>query len=137
MLLPTDRQVHMLMTGNAVWGQVSANFADNFYNNVASNGVAGRYPYMWVNWPCNDNYKTGLIMGGHNTILHTGIDGLQIRRYYPQPDAAFRTFQSSESSYLQQIIVGNHGMQKKKVIRHGKIPLKYIDHVTALQFRFF
>lgn len=70
-----NRQVHMLMTGNAVWGQVSANFADNFYNNVASNGVAGRYPYMWVNWPCNDNYKTGLIMGGHNTILHTGIDG--------------------------------------------------------------
>ena len=57
-----NRQVHMLMTGNAVWGQVSANFADNFYNNVASNGVAGRYPYMWVNWPCNDNYKTGLNM---------------------------------------------------------------------------
>ena len=126
-----NRQVHMLMTGNAVWGQVSANFADNFYNNVASNGVAGRYPYMWVNWPCNDNYKTGLIMGGHNTILHTGIDGHKYEGIILNP------MQHSEPSKVAIFTAADYSWKPWDATEEGdqawEDSFKYIDHVTALE----
>ena len=51
------------MTGGRVWGEVSNNFTTTFTNNV------GRGPYMWINWPCTDNSKKHLIMGGYSTIL--------------------------------------------------------------------
>lgn len=68
-------EIHIVMTGGKVWGQVSNQFADGFYNGLNSSQKAGRYPYMWVNWPCNDNTKTSQIMGGHNYILEPGLDG--------------------------------------------------------------
>lgn len=126
-----NRQVHMLMTGNAIWGQVSANFADNFYNNVASDGVAGRYPYMWVNWPCNDNYKTGLIMGGHNTILHTGIDGHKYEGIILNP------MQHSEPSKVAIFTAADYSWKPWDTKEEGdqawEDSFKYIDHVTALE----
>ena len=126
-----NRQVHMVMTGNAIWGQVTANFADNFYNNVASDGVAGRYPYMWVNWPCNDNYKTGLIMGGHNTILHTRINGRKYEGIILNP------MQHSEPSKVAIFTAADYCWKPWDAKEEGdqawEDSFKYIDHVTALE----
>lgn len=63
--------VQIVMTGGRVWGEVSNNFTTTFTNNV------GRGPYMWINWPCTDNSKKHLIMGGYSTFLHPGL--IQIR----------------------------------------------------------
>ncbi len=65
--------VQIVMTGGKVWGEVSNNFTNTFTNNV------GRGPYMWINWPCTDNSKQHLIMGGYTTFLQAGVDPSKIQ----------------------------------------------------------
>ena len=60
--------IQIVMTGGRVWGEVSNNFTSTFYNNT------GRGVYLWINWPCTDNSKNHLIMGGYSTFLHPGVD---------------------------------------------------------------
>lgn len=59
--LPSTVQV--VNTGGEVWGTVNNNFTSNF---TKTSGVS---PFMWINWPCSDNTKSGLIMGGHDSFL--------------------------------------------------------------------
>lgn len=66
-------QIYIMQTGGKIWGEVTPSFGENFKNNIASNEKEGRYPYMWINWPCTDNSKKHLIMGGYKTFLHTGV----------------------------------------------------------------
>lgn len=63
--LPSNVQV--VNTGGRVWGKVTNNFVSTFKNN---SGVA---PFMWVNWPCSDNDKDALHMGGHNEFLGSDV----------------------------------------------------------------
>ncbi len=60
--------IQIVMTGGQVWGYCSQNFTNSFYNNV------GRGAYLWINWPCSDNSKNHLIMGGYADFLHPGVD---------------------------------------------------------------
>ncbi len=60
--------VQIVMTGGKVWGEVTDNFTSSFTNTV------GRGPYMWINWPCTDNSKKHLIMGGYSDFLQIGVD---------------------------------------------------------------
>ena len=60
--------VQIVMTGGQVWGYCSQSFTNSFYNNV-NRGV-----YLWINWPCSDNSKNHLIMGGYADFLHPGVD---------------------------------------------------------------
>lgn len=60
--------VQIVMTGGRIWGEVSNAFTTTFTNNV------GRGPYLWINWPCTDNSKKHLIMGGYTTFLHPGVN---------------------------------------------------------------
>ncbi len=60
--------IQIVMTGGQVWGYCSQNFTNSFYNNV------GRGVYLWINWPCSDNSKNHLIMGGYADFLHPGVD---------------------------------------------------------------
>ena len=64
--------VQIVMTGGRVWGEVSNEYVTTFYNNV------GRGPFLWINWPCTDNSKKHLIMGGYTTFLHPGVDPSKI-----------------------------------------------------------
>ena len=65
--------VQIVMTGGQVWGYVTQGFVDRFYNNV------GRGPYMWINWPCSDNSKNHLIMGGYADWLYPGVSPEKIQ----------------------------------------------------------
>lgn len=65
--------VQIVMTGGRVWGEVTDNFTSTFTNNV------GRGPFMWINWPCTDNSKKHLIMGGYDTFLHPGVEPSKIQ----------------------------------------------------------
>ena len=60
--------VQIVMTGGKVWGEVSDNFTSTFTKNT------GRGPYMWINWPCTDNSKKHLIMGGYSDFLQIGVN---------------------------------------------------------------
>ena len=60
--------IQIMMTGGQVWGFCSPYFTNTFYNNV------GRGAYMWINWPCSDNSKNHLIMGGYSDFLQVGVD---------------------------------------------------------------
>ena len=60
--------VQIVMTGGKVWGEVSDNFTSTFTQNT------GRGPYMWINWPCTDNSKKHLIMGGYSDFLQIGVN---------------------------------------------------------------
>ena len=60
--------VQIVMTGGQVWGFCSPSFTNTFYNNV------GRGAYLWINWPCTDNSKNHLIMGGYSDFLQVGVD---------------------------------------------------------------
>ena len=79
--------VQIVMTGGRVWGEVTNNFTSTFTNNV------GRGPFMWINWPCTDNSKKHLIMGGYDTFLHPGVEPSKIQGIMLKPDAAVGTEQ--------------------------------------------
>lgn len=64
--------VSIIQTGGKVWGEVGPNFNDAFYNNM------GRPAYMWINWPCSDNTKDSLIMGGAEAVLKPNVDAHKI-----------------------------------------------------------
>lgn len=125
-------EIHFLMTGGKIWGEVSNTFADGFYNGLASNSdKGGRYPYMWVNWPCNDNTKTSQIMGGHNYILHTGVDGKKYEGVILNP------IQESEPSKVAIFTASDYCWQTWDKTEEGdqawEDAFKYIDHMTAVE----
>ena len=60
--------VKIIQTGGQVFGSTNSTFLNNFYNSMS------RSPYMWINWPCSDQTKDGLIMGGATRFLIPGAD---------------------------------------------------------------
>ncbi|WP_419954568.1 beta-N-acetylglucosaminidase domain-containing protein [Neobacillus niacini] len=80
------KSVSNVQTGGKVWGEVSNNFTQTFTNN------AGRAPYLWINWPCTDNSKQHLIMGGNETFLQPGVNPANIEGIVLNP------MQQSEAS---------------------------------------
>ena len=63
--LPENIQV--VNTGNQVWGKIDNGFATRFKAN------SGRSPFMWINWPCSDNDKDALHMGGYQNFLGSDV----------------------------------------------------------------
>ena len=115
--------VQIVMTGGRVWGEVNQNFTNTFTNN------AGRGPYMWINWPCTDNSKSHLIMGGYTTFLHPGVDPAKIQGIVLNP------MQQSEPSKVA--IFGNacyswNIWENADIANKAwKDSFKYVDHNSA------
>ena len=65
--------VQVINTGGRVWGKIDNKFASTFQSN---SGVA---PFMWINWPCSDNDKDTLHMGGHNNFLGSDLKPGQVK----------------------------------------------------------
>ena len=113
--------VPIVMTGGRIWGEVTDNFTNTFYNNV------GRGPYMWINWPCTDNSKRHLIMGGYTTFLHPGVSPEKIQGIVLNP------MQQSEPSKVA--IFGNacyswNIWTEDKAEQAWEDSFKYADHET-------
>lgn len=64
--------IQVVNTGGRIWGKIDSQFATTFQNN---SGVA---PFMWINWPCSDNDKDALHMGGHNNFLGADLKPGQV-----------------------------------------------------------
>lgn len=115
------QEVPIVMTGGRIWGEVTDNFTNTFYNNV------GRGPYMWINWPCTDNSKRHLIMGGYTTFLHPGVSPEKIQGIVLNP------MQQSEPSKVA--IFGNacyswNIWTEDKAEQAWEDSFKYVDHET-------
>lgn len=66
------KNVQVVNTGGRVWGKIDKNFADAFKN------TSGVSPFMWINWPCSDNDKDALHMGGHDNFLGSDLKPGQV-----------------------------------------------------------
>ncbi|MEG2290785.1 MAG: beta-N-acetylglucosaminidase domain-containing protein [Clostridium sp.] len=121
--------VNIVMTGGRVWGEVSKSFTTNFINNIASEGNPGRAPYMWINWPCSDNSKQHLIMGGNDTFLHPGVDPNNIKGIVLNP------MQQAEANKSALFAISDYGWNiwdnKEQADQNWEDSFKYMDHGTA------
>ena len=117
--------VQIVMTGGKIWGEVSNSFTETFTN------TAGRGPYMWINWPCTDNSKNHLIMGGYSTFLHPGVDPSKIQGIVLNP------MQQSEPSKVA--IFGNACYSwniwetEDEADQAWNDSFKYVDHNSAVE----
>ncbi|NBK97255.1 MAG: hypothetical protein EOM50_04455, partial [Erysipelotrichia bacterium] len=117
--------VQIIMTGGKIWGEVSNNFTNSFYNNT------GRGPYMWINWPCSDNSKNHLIMGGYSTFLQPGVNPENIQGIVLNP------MQQSEPSKVA--IFGNADYAwniwdtQEQADQAWEDSFSYVNHNSALE----
>lgn len=119
------KNVQIVMTGGKVWGEVTDNFTTTFKNNT------DRGPYMWINWPCTDNSKKHLIMGGYSNFLHPGVNPENIQGIVLNP------MQQSEPSKVA--IFGNACYSwniwesKEEADAAWDASFKYVDHNSAVE----
>ncbi|MDU4884267.1 beta-N-acetylglucosaminidase domain-containing protein [uncultured Clostridium sp.] len=121
--------VSIVMTGGRIWGEVSQEFATNFKNNIASEGYEGREPYFWINWPCSDNSKKHLIMGGNDTFLHPGVQPESVKGIVLNP------MQQAEANKSALFAVADYSWNiwdnKDQANQNWQDSFKYMDHGTA------
>lgn len=121
--------VSIIMTGGRIWGEVSEDFTSNFKNNIASAGHEGRPPYLWINWPCSDNSKQHLIMGGNDTFLHPGVNPDNISGIILNP------MQQAEANKSALFAIADYGWNvwdsKKQADQNWHDSFKYMNHGTA------
>ena len=116
--------VQIIMTGGQVFGEASENFTNSFMNTV------GRGPYLWINWPCTDNSKNHLIMGGYDTFLHPGVNPSKVEGIVLNP------MQQSEPSKVA--IFGNAcyswniWQSKAEADEIWNDSFQYVDHNSSL-----
>ncbi|MGG7058036.1 beta-N-acetylglucosaminidase domain-containing protein [Clostridium tertium] len=124
-LKQAPENVQLVMTGGKVWGEVAQSFSETFKNNT------GRAPYYWINWPCSDNSKKHLIMGGNDTFLHPGVDPTLIEGIMLNP------MQQSEANKSALFAVADYSWNiwetKEQADKNWNDSFKYMDHNTALE----
>ena len=124
-LKQSPKNVQLVMTGGRIWGEVTQNFSQTFKNNT------GRAPYYWINWPCSDNSKKHLIMGGNDTFLHPGVDPTLIEGIMLNP------MQQSEANKSALFAVADYSWNiwetKDQADQNWYDSFKYMDHNTAIE----
>lgn len=124
-LKKAPENVQLVMTGGQVWGSVNKNFVETFTNNV------GRGPYMWVNWPCSDNSKNHLIMGGNEVFLKPGVpadkvEGIILNPMQQSEPSKVAIFTNAEYSW-------NIWETEEQAKQAWHDSFKYVDHNSALE----
>lgn len=64
----------LTLTGGRIWGEVSTHFLNRLKNNLSAGNKTYRPVQLWINWPCTDNSKEHLILGGGEKFLHPNVD---------------------------------------------------------------
>ena len=120
--LPDNVQV--INTGGRVWGKIDNKFASAFQKN---SGVA---PFMWINWPCSDNDKDALHMGGHNNFLGSDLKPGQVKGVVINP------MQQSEPSkqgiFMNADFTWNLWESEDHADEAWEKSFSYIDHNSAI-----
>ena len=117
--------VQVIMTGGRIWGEVNDSFTQGFTDKT------GRGPYLWINWPCSDNSKNHLIMGGYTTFLHSGVNPANVQGIVLNP------MQQSEPSKVA--IFGNAcyswniWQSDAEANQAWHDSFKYVNHGSAIE----
>ena len=121
--------VSIIMTGGRIWGEVSQYFTSNFIKNIASQGYEGRASYLWINWPCSDNSRQHLIMGGNDTFLHPGVTPSNIQGIILNP------MQQAEANKSALFAIADYSWnvwdKKAEADQNLYDSFKYMNHGTA------
>ena len=116
--------VQVINTGGRVWGKIDDGFASAFQRN---SGVA---PFMWINWPCSDNDKDALHMGGHNNFLGSDLKPGQVKGVVINP------MQQSEPSkqgiFMNADFTWNLWESEAHADEAWEKSFSYIDHNSAI-----
>ena len=116
--LPDNIQV--VNTGGRIWGKIDNAFATRFKN---TSGVA---PFMWINWPCSDNDKDALHMGGHNNFLGSDVKPGQVKGVVLNP------MQQSEPSkqgiFMNADFTWNLWKSQEHANKAWEESFSYVDH---------
>lgn len=119
------QNVQIVMTGGKIWGEVSDGFTNSFAKKT------GRGPYLWINWPCSDNSKKHLIMGGYDTFLHPNVNPENIQGIVLNP------MQQSEPSKVaifgNACYAWNIWKDKATANKAWEDSFKYVDHNSAIE----
>ncbi|QWT17802.1 beta-N-acetylglucosaminidase domain-containing protein [Collinsella sp. zg1085] len=121
--LPSNIQV--INTGGRVWGKIDNNFATRFKSSSGN-----RAPFMWINWPCSDNDKDALHMGGHNNFLGADLQPGSVEGVVLNP------MQQSEPSkqgiFMNADFTWNLWTSTAHADTVWEKSFSYIDHNSAL-----
>lgn len=116
--------VQVVMTGGKIWGEVSRAFTEKFSANM------GKGPFLWINWPCSDNSKKHLIMGGNSTFLHPNVDAEKIQGIMLNP------MQQSEPSkvaiFANAAYSWNIWGSNEEAEQAWKDSFSFVDHNSAV-----
>ena len=114
------KNVQVVNTGGRVWGKIDKNFADTFKKN------SGVSPFMWINWPCSDNDKDALHMGGHDNFLGSDLKPGQVEGVVLNP------MQQSEPSkqgiFMNADLTWNLWESTEHSAKAWNDSFSYIDH---------
>lgn len=114
------KNVQVVNTGGRVWGKIDKNFADTFKN------TSGVSPFMWINWPCSDNDKDALHMGGHDNFLGSDLKPGQVEGVVLNP------MQQSEPSkqgiFMNADLTWNLWESTDHSARVWEDSFSYVDH---------
>ncbi len=116
--LPDNIQV--VNTGGRVWGKIDNNFASTFQNN---SGVA---PFMWINWPCSDNDKDALHMGGHNNFLGSDLKPGQVKGVVLNPMQ--QSEPSKQAIFMNADLTWNLWTSTDHADQAWEDSFSYVDH---------
>ena len=118
------KSVQVINTGGRVWGKVDNNFTSSFTNN---SGVA---PFMWINWPCTDNSKDTLSMGGYENALGTDVQPGKVQGVVLNP------MQQSEPSKAAIFMNADFSWNLWKSQEHAdqawEDSFSYVDHNSPI-----
>ncbi|MBQ6819802.1 MAG: beta-N-acetylglucosaminidase domain-containing protein [Clostridium sp.] len=124
-LKQSPENVQLVMTGGRIWGEVSQEFSQTFKDNT------GRAPYYWINWPCSDNSKQHLLMGGNDTFLHPGVSSDLIEGIMLNP------MQQSEANKSALFAIADYSWNiweyKAQADENWNDSFKYMDHNSAVE----
>lgn len=118
------KNVQVINTGGRVWGKVDNNFTSAFTRN---SGVA---PFMWINWPCTDNSKDTLSMGGYENALGTDVQPGKVQGVVLNP------MQQSEPSKAAIFMNADFSWNLWKSQEHAdqtwEDSFSYVDHNSPI-----
>lgn len=123
--------VPVIMTGGQVWGHVEHSFLNTYRSNM------GTGPFMWVNWPCSDNSKTVLTMGGHDSVLQddltaediAAIKGIMLNPMQQSEPSKAAIFQNAD--YAWNIWTSSNSAERTAKVWNDCF--KYVDHDSAIE----
>ncbi|MDR6939804.1 hypothetical protein J2S36_001347 [Arcanobacterium hippocoleae] len=128
--LPANVQV--VNTGGRVWGKVDNKFVTRFQQMSR-----GRSPFMWINWPCSDNDKNALHMGGHNSFLGSdvrpgSVEGVVLNPMQQSEPSKHAIFMNADFTWNLWSSERDQGKQITHADQAWEDSFSYVDHNSPI-----